>query len=235
MPPKRVQRATLTSQTEAAIRADIIGGGLAPGQRLSVTDLSEHYGVSATPLREALQRLAADSLVEIDPRLGATVAPISRTDLRDTYRIREILESLALEDAIDHGNEQWEKDIKAAFQEFEAAVAQSELDESGPTAWSRAHRAFHDALLASSESNWLKTLLGVLNDHTERYRMISAQSGVRHPIAEHHSILEAALNRDKAAAVDALRRHLELTVEVIESSLSGAESEPAGNAWWISR
>lgn len=231
MAAKRVQRATLTSQTEAAIRSDIISGALAPGQRLAVTELSEQYGVSATPLREALQRLAADNLVAIDPRLGATVAPTSRTHLLDTYRIREVLESLALEDAIDLATDEWERNAVAAFREFEQAVARSEEEHTGAEAWAREHRAFHDALLSTCKSVWLRELLNILNDHSERYRMISAASGARHPIVEHAAILDAALLRDKPSAVAALRRHLELTVEVIESSIGRVESEQMAGAW----
>ncbi len=87
---QRVSRATLTTQLEDALRLDIIEGVLAPGQRLRSAELTDRYQVSATPLREALQRLAAQNLVEIDPRFGATVAPISRSDLHDTYWLREV-------------------------------------------------------------------------------------------------------------------------------------------------
>jgi DNA-binding GntR family transcriptional regulator len=231
VPPKRVLRATLTSQTEAAIRSDIISGSLAPGQRLPVTDLSEQYGVSATPLREALQRLAADNLVDIDPRLGATVARTSRTHLLDTYRIREILESLALEDAIDLATEEWERNAVSAFKDFEAAVARSNEEHAGAEAWAREHRAFHDALLSTCTSVWLHELLEILNDHSERYRMISAASGTRDPIGEHAAILDAALLRDKPAAVEALRHHMERTVEVIEASIGKTDSEVLSGTW----
>lgn len=217
---KRVERATLTAQIEDAIRLDIIDGSLEPGQRLAAAELSGRYGVSATPLREALQRLAADNLVLIDPRLGATVAPISRTHLHDTYRVREMLETLALEDSIDNADEAWELRLRDLFGEFQVAVALAQKsDTNGVLSWSRAHRAFHDGLLAAGSSHWLKDLLNILNDHSERYRMLSAQTGVRDPIGEHASIFAAALARDKEGAVAALRSHLRRTVDVIEHSV----------------
>lgn len=71
----------------------------------------------------------------------------------------------------------------------------------------------------------LRELLEILNDHSERYRIMSAASGARDPIGEHAAILDAALLRDKTAAVAALRHHLEHTVEVIEASLGKTDSE----------
>ena len=180
MATKRVHRATLTTQVEEAIRADIIDCTLSPGQRLAATDLSERYGVSATPFREALQRLAADGLVRIDPRLGATVAPISQEDLHDTYRVRELLERLALEDSIDNADDAWEAELRESFADFQVAMALSRMDENG-LSWLRAHRAFHNSLLARCMTHWVGEMTAILNDHSERYRMLQRTYGGSRP------------------------------------------------------
>jgi GntR family transcriptional regulator, carbon starvation induced regulator len=217
---QRVRRATLTAQIEDLLRADIINGVLAPGQRLTASDLTERYEVSATPLREALQRLAAQDLVEIDPRLGASVAPISLEHLRDTYWIRQLLESLAVERSVERGDEEWERRLRQLFADFEGAVAAAGDDpQDDVLSWSRAHRLFHLGLMAACDSPWLLSMLNVVNDHSERYRMLSAVQGVRDPVGEHSAILAAAIARDADAAVSALRLHLDRTVEVIEASL----------------
>jgi GntR family carbon starvation induced transcriptional regulator len=217
---RRVQRATLTEQIEDSVRSDIIAGVLKPGQRLAPLELAERYGVSATPLREAVQRLAADSLVQIDPRLGATVTPISRSHLRDTYRIRELIESWALAESIANSDAAWEASLRQLFGEFQVAVALSRTSNAAHVlSWSQAHRAFHDGLLAACDSPWAKDLLNLLNNHTERYRMLSAQFGVRDPIGEHATIFAAAVRRDAPAACEALRNHLQRTVDVIEESV----------------
>jgi DNA-binding GntR family transcriptional regulator len=222
MAGRRVRRATLAAQIEDLLRADIINGVLAPGQRLTASDLTEKYEVSATPLREALQRLAAQDLVEIDPRLGASVAPISLEHLRDTYWIRQLLESLAVERSVERGDDEWEQRLRALFADFERAVASAGA---GPDedvlSWSRAHRSFHLGLMAACDSPWLLSMLNVVNDHSERYRMLSALQGARDPVGEHSAILDAAIARDKHAAVKALQLHLDRTVEVIEDSLPG--------------
>ncbi len=224
--PRRVRRATLTSQSEGALRQDIIQGVFAPGQRLTSMELAERYDVSATPLREALQRLAAENLVEIDPRLGVTVAPISRSHLQDTYRVLELLQAAALRDSIMRGDATWESNLRTLFGEFQIAVALSQNSNGeGPPGWAKAHRAFHDGLIAACDSYWLKSMLSTLTAHSERYRMLSARTGVRDPIGEHASIFAAAVARDVDGAVEAMRVHLRRTVDVLERSILGIEDE----------
>jgi GntR family carbon starvation induced transcriptional regulator len=116
----RISRSTLAAQLEEAIRLDIISGALEPGLRLRASDLTKRYGVSATPLREALQRLAAQNLVELGPRLGATVAPISKPELEDIYWLRELLEGAALERSIQFADDDWSRRVTIAYQAFEA-------------------------------------------------------------------------------------------------------------------
>lgn len=222
-----VSRATLASQLEEALRLEIIEGVLIPGQRLRATDLTGRYRVSATPLREALQRLAAQNLVDIDPRLGATVAQISRTDLRDVYWLREELEGLALERAIDLGDTEWERAVTAAWERFRA---QGVIDQTAPTgeliAWSQAHRAFHSALYAACDSPWLLRFIATLYDHSERYRMLSVRTRLRPTTEEHEGIYRPAIERRAPEAVAWLRRHLHNTVAHVEQGFPGVSDAP---------
>jgi len=218
-------RATLTGQLENALKTDIIEGHLAPGQRLRAAELTDRYSVSATPLREALQRLAAQNLVEIDPRLGASVARMSREDLRDTYWMHELLEPLALERSMERGDAAWEARIKELFDEFSRHSRASREGVEHVVAWSRAHRAFHEGLLERCGSAWLQRILRLVRDHSERYRMLSLGTGVRDTVDEHAQILKAVLNHDKEAAVKALRDHLTATVTGIEEILPVSDDE----------
>jgi DNA-binding GntR family transcriptional regulator len=224
----RVSRATLTAQLEDALRLDIIEGVLAPGQRLRSAELTERYQVSATPLREALQRLAAQNLVEIDPRFGATVAPISRGDLLDTYWLREVLETLALKRSIEEGDAAWRARVADAFEAFIGAHANPPAEDSLEIAldWSTLHRRFHEELFSACDSLWLSRMLATLYDHSERYRMVSRRRGTRDTVAEHASIYQAAVAGDTESAVSALAAHLHGTVELLESHLPDAEIAP---------
>jgi DNA-binding GntR family transcriptional regulator len=230
----RVSRATLTTQLEDALRLDIIEGVLAPGQRLRSAELTERYQVSATPLREALQRLAAQNLVEIDPRFGATVAPISLNDLRDTYWLREVLETLALRRSIETGDDAWRARVTTAFEALAATrghpPAEDSLEES--LDWSTLHRRFHEELFSACDSPWLVRMLATLYDHSERYRMVSRRRGTRDTVAVHMPIYDSTVAGDVDAAVAALAAHLHDTVDLLKSRLlenemaSAEASEP---------
>lgn len=226
----RVTRMTLAGQVEDALRVDIIEGVLEPGRRLRASDLAQQYGVSATPLREALQRLAAQKLVELDPRMGATVADISHSDLRDIYWMRELLEPLALERSIRMGDETWVEKVTKSWETFK--VAAEPADDSEPTresalAWSAAHRAFHEAMFSACDSPWLLRFVQTLYDHSERYRMITVRRRTRHALEEHASIYAPVIARRAGEAVPALKRHLENTVTVLEAALASAHDERA--------
>ena len=221
----RVTRATLMSQVEDAVRWDIISGVLAPGQRLRAAELIQKYGVSATPLREALQRLAAQNLIDWDPRLGAAVAEVSLTELRDIYWLREVLEALALSRSIERADEAWEQQLTIAWEGLlRAKRPVPGMDRSGLMAWSQAHRTYHEALLGGCDSEWLMRFNGMLSDHSERYRVFSARVGTRDSREEHEAIYTAAKARNVDEAVEALRRHLESTVTTIERELSAEGS-----------
>jgi DNA-binding GntR family transcriptional regulator len=86
--------------------------------------------------------------------------------------------------------------------------------------WSQAHRAFHAALSEGCDSIWLLRTISSLRDHSERYRMLSLRTGTRNTLEEHGAIMQAAVDRDKAAAAIAARAHLRATVEVLEHELT---------------
>jgi len=229
---QRVSRATLTTQLEDALRLDIIEGVLAPGQRLRSAELTDRYQVSATPLREALQRLAAQNLVAIDPRFGATVAPISRADLHDTYWLREVLETLALRRSMELGDDAWRARVTEAFEAFTQKASAPPEDTTLASAldWSALHRKFHEALFSACDSLWLQRMLATLYDHSERYRMLSRRRGTRDTVQEHGRTYEPAIAGDTDAAVAALGAHLRGTVELLESQLPESGEFPAPEA-----
>jgi GntR family transcriptional regulator, carbon starvation induced regulator len=225
----RVTRATLMSQVEDAVRWDIVSGELAPGQRLRAAELIQKYGVSATPLREALQRLAAQKLIDWDPRLGAAVADVSLREVKDIYWLREVLEALALSRTIERADGAWDARLDEAWAGLvKAKRPAAGVDRETLMAWSRSHRTYHETLLAGCDSEWLMRFNEMLFDHSERYRVYSARVGTRDSREEHESIYLAAKAHDVDEAVAALHRHLESTVSTIEVGLSSHKvAEPA--------
>jgi DNA-binding GntR family transcriptional regulator len=227
----RISRATLTAQLEEALRVDILEGVLRPGQRIRANEMTERYGVSATPLREALQRLAVENLVELDPRLGATVAPISEADLRDIYEMLQLLDGLALQRSIERGDDAWIAEVEQRFGALSEAIARHESvtaetdDDTRRRAgieWALTHWEFHQALYRACGSPWLLRFVRTLHAHSERYRMLAwhrREGAKRDSRAEHLHIMEAAKARDAEAAVSALHQHLGTTVDLLLRSL----------------
>jgi DNA-binding GntR family transcriptional regulator len=233
--PRRISRATITEQLENALRIDIQVGILRPGQRIRPNEVAERYGVSATPLREALQRLAGESLIDLDPRLGARVAPMSQRDVRDIYEMLQLLDGIALERSIERGDTSWLADVERAWDALSVAIAQREAlaeeatDEDRRrvgTLWSTAHWVFHEALYEKCGSPWLMRFVRQLHAHADRYQMLTiSQPGVhRDSLGEHGDIYRAARARDIDGAVLALREHLRLTVRLLSASIEQDDS-----------
>ena len=228
----RISRATLTEQLEEALRADILDGVFPPGRRLRASEMSLRYGVSATPLREAFQRLAVENLVELDPRFGATVARISESDLRDIYEMLSIFGCMALERSIGRGDDAWREEVRARFDQMSDSIRDQEenagLDDETrrrlASESADAHWHFHSALYQACGSPWLIRFVATLHGHSERYRRLAMQTpGLRRDSRhEHEAIMVAALARDPVAAVTALREHLGLSVKLLLDKLAEA-------------
>ena len=105
---------TLAERATQRIEADIVRGALAPNARLGIAETAARYGVGATPLREALSRLAARGLVNAIGKRGFRVQSISRDDLADIVRIRSVLEREAIRLSIAAGDGGWEGEIGRA-------------------------------------------------------------------------------------------------------------------------
>src|SRR6516165_10817411 len=95
------RRNTLSTQVHAVLRSDIIAGRLAPRAMLSEQEIAAGFGISRTPVREAMIKLAEEGLVEIFPQYGSFVAPIKLRDVFDSQFVREALECAAVDKAID--------------------------------------------------------------------------------------------------------------------------------------
>jgi DNA-binding GntR family transcriptional regulator len=231
---RRVHRSTLAEQLEAALRAEIISGELQPGARLRAEEIAVRYEVSHTPIREALRSLAADSLVSLDPRLGAQVAPISLEDLRDVYRLRIVLEREALAASIRDGDAAWEQELSRASTRLSDAFRRRAWSsrQEAVAVRSAAHQAFDQALFAACGSVWLKRFVETLSSHSERYRAaLRSVKGVERDVdAEHRGIAEAALARDVELAMDRQEAHLRTTLEMlVEHFPPPVADEPATN------
>lgn len=211
-----------TDTVHAQLRAELLAGTYAPGERLKFTPLCERYDASVSVIREALTRLAEQGLVTAEPNIGFRVMPLTVEDLRDLTRTRIDIETLALRYALEHGGVEWESALVAAHHRLERTPMTT--DEGGPERlsdeWEQAHAAFHAALIAGCDSPRLVCMTVGLRDASELYRRWSQPREPGRDVAgEHRRLLETALARDTDAAVEALAAHYQHTADILEREL----------------
>jgi DNA-binding GntR family transcriptional regulator len=218
----------LSEQAFRLVRRDILVGVLPADRRLKLEELQNQYGLSSSPLREALSRLREARLVMADQRRGFRVAPVSIEDLADLTRLRELVDLQALSEAMQAGGDAWEGRIVAAYHQL--ARAEQRLGR-GPDvlqpAWSDAHRQFHLTLIDACPSARLRLLAASLFDQVERYRHLAARlrKQRRSKSDEHHEIMSAVLRRDIASAGDLLKAHIGGTLGNLKAALEASTGD----------
>jgi GntR family transcriptional regulator, carbon starvation induced regulator len=215
----------LAEQVYRQLRAAIVRCEYEPGERLRVEELTRRLGVSNSPVREALNRLSEQGLVRSIENRGFRVAPLTADGVADLVRVRVLVETEALRDAMVHGDDAWEASVVAASHALSLAErrlgdAPRALDD----AWSARHRHFHLSLYAGCTSPLLLDMVDVLFDNAERYRRWSSRyrQAPRRKDDEHQRLMAAVLARDEARALELLRRHVARTGELVTAVLEGA-------------
>jgi DNA-binding GntR family transcriptional regulator len=209
---------TQTSTVYDRLREDLLSGRLEPGRKLQMRFLTELYQTGQTPLREALNRLTADGLVESRDQRGFYVADISRSELAELTKTRCWVESLALRESMAAATPQWEEQLLLAQHRLGRTPRSlnAEQFEDNPE-WERLHRVYHRTLIGNCASQPLIAFCGQLADQLYRYRRLSIRKAFpsRHVTDEHQAIMDAVLSGNADHAVDLLTAHYRQTAEVI--------------------
>ncbi len=210
--------ATRATNLYDQLRGDLVDGALEPGSKLAIEALAERYQTSATPLREALNRLVSDGLVQRREQRGFVVAAISAQDLQEITKTRCWLEEVALRESIAARTTAWEEALVLAHHRL-AKTPRSLSDQhfqDNPD-WEPLHRAFHRALVGGCGSRWLLNFCDQLADQHHRYRRLSAPRAFRSRSvgSEHQQLVEAALAGRADEAVALLKSHFERTARII--------------------
>jgi DNA-binding GntR family transcriptional regulator len=204
--------ATLTERAEASLEDAIVRGRLSPGMKLRIAEIASEFGVSQTPMREALSRLVASGLVVAVGQRGFRVAPTSAEDLADITMTRVALESAALRRAMRSGDGRWEGEIVSSLHQLKRIVGRNKILKDSPEL-NQVHKGFHASLIAGCGSPRMMDLASRLYDQAFRYRkiMMGTAIGADDFVAEHESLAEMVLSRSGNAAVAKLSAHLERT------------------------
>jgi DNA-binding GntR family transcriptional regulator len=223
LPPAPISAGqTQASSVYDRLRRDLLTGRLAPGRKLQVKFLMERYQAGQTPLREALNRLTADGLVEFQDQRGFTVTAVSAVELAELTKTRCWVEEIALRQSMLNATAAWEEELVVACHRLVRTKrsASSEQYEEYEE-WEVLHRSFHRILLAQCGSRALRVFCDQLADQLYRYRQLSVRKIYprRDINAEHEAILKAVLDGDADLAVARLQAHFMATADIILQDL----------------
>lgn len=189
-----------------ALRDQILVNHLHPGDALGEVALTKEFGVSRTPVRQALQQLASLGLVEIRDGAGTFVTPIDRDTQRYAYQIRIAMEKLALETCMEHITEDELNSFKARFEGFLEQLQNdsdsASFDEMAFTEWD-----IHDLIVNRSENPLISPAVESLTTIMRRYQ-ITYISGYLRATREHLALIECMRTKDVAGAQAIMDEHL---------------------------
>jgi DNA-binding GntR family transcriptional regulator len=206
---------TVAGLVAERLRGDIVAGTLQAGSRLRQVELARRFGVSTTPVREALATLQREGLVRLHPQRGAVVFLPTVDDLREHYEIRGALEGLAAAKAAERFEPAWAAPLERLLDEMREAPAAPRYLE--------LNQRFHTGVYVHSGRPQLVDMIAALRDASSAYLHIYRAADdfpVARLDAEHRGILEACVARDPQRAAEAARTHLERTVEHVASRLA---------------
>ena len=187
------------------LREKIFSGELSAGSDHLESELADLLDMSRTPVREALLTLEGQGLLELRPRKGVRILPLSPEDMSDVYDVLTELESHAAERAAQEGYDDADlADLSAAIDDMDAAIAQGDLD-----AWAGADDRFHRELVRLGRNSRISAIVEMMSDQVRRARMTTLYM---RPLPtrsneDHRAVLEAIRRSDAEIARQVHRRH----------------------------
>jgi DNA-binding GntR family transcriptional regulator len=197
-------RRALYEDVAERLRAQIFARELEPGAWIDESKLALEYGISRTPLREALKVLAAEGLVAMKPRRGAYVAEMSRDDVAQIYHLLALLESDAAGAVARHASDEQLQRLAQLHERLEKQVRQRD-------AFFAANEQFHMALLEIAGNRWRTQIVADLRKvmKLNRHHSLFKQGRLADSLAEHRLLMEALNKRNAARATALMRQHIE--------------------------
>lgn len=187
------------------LRGEILENRLPPGYLAPEPEIATRLGMSRTPVREALVRLASEGLVQLVPRRGVRVLPVSPADMKEIYQLLGVLEPEAAAQIAERGLSPIERrQLERATDAMERSLENNDLE-----AWATADTDFHQSLLGLSDNARLKAIVGTLFAQSHRARAVTLR--LREPpwksTGEHRAIVQAMADGDSELTRSLFCRH----------------------------
>ena len=223
----------LVDRLAAAIQGRILSGEISTGTRLRQASLASDFGVSRTPVREALRKLESSGLVVVQPNRGAVVLGPNARAVRGAYAVRAELEGFAAGQAALHIDDAQLDRLRDAEAIFRTSIQQViddrqrgiERDWTMESAWERANNLFHLVIHEAADNPQLVESIEHLHRRFPRFLTWTALSRSTRLLAEnieqHHRVLAAIEERDAAAARTAMAEHVRAAGELVARLLEG--------------
>jgi DNA-binding GntR family transcriptional regulator len=223
------QTASVNARVLSSLRAAVITGELVPGSLYSVQTLADQLGVSRTPVREALIKLAQQGMVRFERNRGVRVLLTSLHDLEEVFALRLLLEPPAVQRAVTRLDAAHRRQLRRMFVQMEkAAKADDEFT------MLEHDRRFHRALLEVAGNTRLASFVDGLRDMVLRRGVSTARESrsLDDIVAEHREILELAEAGDAEGAAEAMRVHIRHTAELLIAQEAGGDGALVVDLSW---
>ncbi len=213
--PATPEKKLLRESVHAELRADILRCRIPPGSDIREAELAARFGVSKSPVRDALMHLEREGLVISSPRQGYRVTPVSLSDVQDMFDLRKVLEAACMERLVRHAGAR-ELEALDEFRQFEAARWEG--------GFAGYNRAFHQRLATLSGNGRLAGEIGTLVGQMERAVLVSL-TAMKHGdpaqlVEEHCHIIDALQERNARRAVRLAEQHIESAATRVGTALS---------------
>ncbi|MEU6553229.1 GntR family transcriptional regulator [Streptomyces sp. NPDC046915] len=221
---KRLQQKSMQARVAEELRQMIISGELRPGSSLSEMTLSETFGVSRTPIREALKQLQIEGLVEVRPRVGTFVAVPSRREITELFQMKELLEGAAARLLALRGRVPEVDRLEATLREADDAVRAGDAER-----YARSVHEFHELIVVGADNSKLEAHYRTLMNQLAYARLVRtslAQPGrLTESDHEHHRVVDLILAKDGDGAERAMREHVRRSHQALMAGMAGREHE----------
>lgn len=217
----------LSERLREVIEEEIATGTLVPGNRLDEVELANRFGVSRTPIREALSLLLGEGLIENLPRRGVVVAQISPHRLVEMFEVMAELEAMCARLAVRRMSDEELDALQAAHESCRGAALANDSD-----AYFYANEKFHFAIYAGSHNTFLFEQASALQRKLRPYRRLQlrVRNRVQRSFEEHQEIVDALRSGDADKVVTSMRNHVVVQGERFADLLASVSKLCAGNA-----